>query len=294
MTCVAPRFTFNLSADRFDTVVREAFPPGKVTRHQRDQLISQVREGRWDHLLLKRLPGLETLPRDINESAAINIIDFQFEQTVLQGMGREQLVAYLKSFDKVIRIDSVQGLGNVGPLWIDSLHHVCVFSVLYDFAEFLLREQGFTECILLHQGARPEPRLALVDQALRRTLGKGVRFIHLNGNWMSTLSKVVTPNAAIFHFADLPNDPSRRPGPTEDDTAALQLHAPPNISAKIKILSGSDEFARHVGAAAHVVLDYPKPDRIQVRPYDAANPVSFCPLEDWVFWPNLTASSPHC
>src|SRR5262249_2863136 len=55
----------------------------------------------------------------------------------------------------------------------------------------------------------------------------------------------------------------------------------------IETLSGSQSFARRLGAS-RVTLDYPSTDSVYIRPAEAeAATVSLCPIEDWLFWPLL-------
>jgi hypothetical protein len=56
---------------------------------------------------------------------------------------------------------------------------------------------------------------------------------------------------------------------------------------QVETVSGSQSFARRLGAT-RIVLDYPSPDSLRIRPVRADEAaVSVCPLEDWVFWPLL-------
>jgi hypothetical protein len=281
-----PAYSFNLAPDRFDTHVINALAATKATRHMRDRLIAQVRQGRLDHMLLRRLGGLEDLPAELCERAAINVIDFHFEPLALASMSRPQLASYLQSAEKTLRLGEVEAFDASGPLWIDSVHHACVFSVLYLFAAYLARQRRYRKLLLLNQGLRPEPRLPMVIGLLRQIAGVEAMTLQLRGNWFAELTRMATPETAVFYLTDMPLETSQRSAPKARALSQLQLGAPPNVSVRLETLSGSGVFARRLNAE-HVVIDYPAADRVRIRPYDAASPVCRCPLEDWVFWPLL-------
>jgi hypothetical protein len=286
----APAYRFRLSPERFDTHVMTLFDQDKASRHVRDRLIAQVRAGQLDAMLLSRVPGLERLPDALVEKAALNIIDFFFEPIVLPTMPHEQVAGYFRSIYKALRLGEVSGLDSTGSLWIDSVHHACVFSVLYELAAYLADQRGFRQLILLHQGLRPEPRLPLIAAMLQQRHAMRVTYLQLQGRWFAQLSRIATPQALVYYLTDMPRETSPRTAPKERRSAILQLDAP-GIALRLDTLSGSGVFARRLGAA-HLVLDYPARDAIRLRPYDPAAPVTCCPLEDWIFWPLLDRAAP--
>lgn len=286
MNTMVPGYAFNLAPERFDTHVTSVLGGTRVTRHARDRLIAEVRGGRFDHLLLKRLAGLEGLPDAVNERAAINIIDFHFEPIVLKGMSGEQVATYFQSVEKTLSIGEAAGIDGDGPLWIDSVHHACIFSVLYQLALYLVLRRGYTQLVLLHQGQRPEPRLGIIGKLLRQFCRIEPVFMQLRGAWFPKLAKMTTPQTAIFYLTDMPPEVAQRGMARERGLSHLQLFAPPNFAIELSTLSGSGAFARRL-KATHIVVEYPRPDRIRIRPYDAEKPTALCPLEDWVFWPLL-------
>jgi hypothetical protein len=281
---IAPAYEFQLTPDRFDTQVASAFAATKNARLTRDRLIAQLRDGGFDHLLLGRLDGLETLGRESIEKAALNIIDFHFEPLVLQSMSLAQVDAYFMAVEKTLALTEAKGLDGDGPLWIDTVHHACVFSVLYRLAVFLARNRGYRQLVLLHQGQRPEPRLAIISNLVRQIPQVKPVLLRLQGRWFQDLTQITTPDTAIFYLTDMPAVAFERRAPAARSFAHIQLYAAPGISLRLDTMSGSGIFARRL-KAAHVVVEYPRADRIRLRPYDAANPTTRCPLEDWMFWP---------
>lgn len=289
MNTIVPAYSFNLAPDRFDTYVTKAFAASKNMRFTRDQLIAQVREGRLDHMLLRRLDGLETLSAEASERAAINVIDFQFEPVVLQSMVAKQAGAYLSAVEKTLTFSEVEGLGDEGPLWIDTVHHACVFSVLYRVAAVLAGNHGYRRLVLLHQGQRPEPRLAIIGNLLRQIPGVAPVFLPLQGKWFQQLGAMATPDTAIFYLTDMPAAAFQRIAAGQRGLSRVSLYAAPGLTFSLDTLSGSGVFARRV-KASHLVLEYPRPDRLRLRRYKPDAPTTLCPLEDWVFWPLMDAS----
>lgn len=274
--------------DRFDVQVIEAFKDSRSATHTRDKLIAQVRNGDFAHLLLKRLSGLEKLPDALNEKAAINVIDFYFESFVLQKLDALQLESYLRSVTKTLQIQSIDGVNGDGPLWIDTVHHTCLYSVIYDFAVHLARYRGYRKLILVLQGARTEPRIHIIGRHLAQMQRMQLTLFQPQGNWFPRLAKLTTPDTAIVYIGDThPVTATRRASASRVRTA-IQLNVKPNVSFNIRTVSGAAAFAKRLDAA-HLVLEYPEPDAIRVRTYDSANSVTRCPLEEWAFWPSLTA-----
>lgn len=280
-------YAFNLALDRFDTHVLKLFSDPSASRLTRDRVIADVREGKLDHFLLKGIRGLEGLSTDVSDRAAINIIDFHFEPLVLRHFAPARLAAYCKDLEKTLQMETVRGIEHGAALWIDTVHHTCVFSAMPQFAVYLASQYRYRKIILLHQGDRPEPRLGLMGGMVEYACKVRPTFIKLAGNWFSTLAKLTTPDTAIFYLSDMPHEVSKSRVNKEHRDASMQLSAP-GISISIGTLSGSDTFARRLNAC-HVVMDYPRNDRIRVRPYEPGNPVTHCPLEDWAFWPLLKA-----
>lgn len=280
------RYTFNLDGGRFDTYAMNLFNDRGATRLTRDRVISDVREGKLDHLLLRSMKGLEDIPVEISDRAAINVIDFHFEPLVLRNMGAPQLAAYCKNLEKTLHMESVCAIDTAAPLWVSSVHHTCVFSSVAQLSIHLVNQFGYRKLLVLHQGNRPEPRLALMANAVEHECKVRPFFVQLTGNWFGTLSKLTSPETVIFYFVDMPHAISNSRVQKEYRRASVELLAMPGKAIQVETLSGADTFARRLGAG-HVVLDYPELNRVRLRPYSPANPVSSCPLEDWAFWPLL-------
>lgn len=282
-----PPHAFDLASDRFDLLVASAFASGKTSRHVRDDLIAQVDSGRLDRLLPRARCGVATLPDAVNRKAALNIIDFAFEPLVLQSMSTDQAAGYLSAIEDTLHIREARGVDGFGPLWVDTVHHVCVFSVLFKLAMFLGRNRGFGHVILLHQGQRPEPRLRIVSNLLRQAHGIVLTLLPLQGPWFPRLARIATPGTIIFYLTDMPPEAFPRTARMRQIQSRLLLTYGMDGAIPAETVSGSQSFARRLGAT-RVVLDYPSTDSVSIRPPNADEATtSYCPLEDWVFWPLL-------
>lgn len=290
MNAVTPKLHFDLAAQNFDAYVTQAFAATKATRHLRDRLIAQVEAGLVDHLLPRARTELANLSLEANRRAAVNVIDFHFEPIVMPSMAQEQLSVYLQAVENTLRIRDADGLAGPGPLWIDTVHHVCVFSVLFRLAAFLRRERGIGRVLLLHQGQRQEPRLGLLANLLAKAHGVALVTVPLQGRWLPRLLQLVIPDSAVFYLSDMPPAAFGAQEHKRNGRGALTLYAAPNVAVRIDTVSGSATFARKLGAT-HVVLDYPTPDEIRIRPF-TSDTVAACPLEDWIFWPLLGSIVP--
>jgi hypothetical protein len=196
VNAITPASAFDLTADRFDSLVSRAFAASKESRHVRDRLIAQVDGGRLDHMLLRARSGIMALSDAVNRRAALNSIDFAFEPIVLQNMSTDQAIRYLAAVENTLHIREARGLDSSGPLWVDTIHHVCVFSVMFQLAVFLGKNRKFSQVVLLHQGQRPEPRLRIIADLLRRAHGVALVLLPLQGNWFQRLGRL-TPSSTI-------------------------------------------------------------------------------------------------
>lgn len=287
MNALAPARTFAVQA-RFDALVAEAFASDKAARHVRDRLIARLHRGAYDGLLLRRAEGFSAIPRAVERRAALNAIDFAFEPLVLASLSVSQADAYFAGIEAVLRVGQAQGLDRPGPLWLDTVHHACVFSVLYRMATFLKARCGIADIVLLHQGMRPEPRLGIAAKVLARIHGVRLHLLPLRGDWFGELARRATPQTAIFSLCDMPRE-AFGAAPPRRALSRIELHAGPDARRTVETVSGSHLFARRLGAA-HLVLDYPGRGTIRLRPHDGGP--ALCPVEDWVFWPVLVARGP--
>lgn len=278
----APAPVEALRTERFDTLIARALA-AKPHRHTRDRLIAEVDDGRHDGLLLRAAEGLSELPEAEERRAAINSIDFAFEPLVLPSLSPAQVQTYFAAIERSVRVSDVSGLDRPGPLWVDTVHHACVFSVLFRFAVGLRQTRPCDRIVLLHQGTRPEPRLGIVANLAARLLGVQPVSLPLRGSWLHDLAGLATPQTLIFSMADMPaiasSVPSRR------RPAQVELYAGDGIRRRVNVVAGSAVFAQRLGAN-HLVLDYPQPELIRLAPFDPERPPA-CPLVDWVFWPIL-------
>jgi len=275
---------------RFDEAVAAAFAGAGATRHVRDRLIERVHAGGFDRMLLRSGANLPELPVAVERRAAVNSIDFAFEPLVLPGLSVAQATAYLRAVETSLSQVEAEGLDAPGPLWIDTLHHACVFSVLFQLAAHLRRRRGCDRIVLLHQGVRPEPRLDLCANLLARVHGIELVRLKLRPGWFPALARLLGPGSAVFYLTDMPREtlaPAARV--RRGGMSRLELDAGGGTLRSVETVSGSAAFARRLGAS-HLALDYPGPGRVRIAPHDAARPAR-CPIEDWVFWPVLTAGA---
>ena len=284
----APRSTrgFRLDftrKDRLDLIAADAL--SSIPRWKRDNLIAQIHAGRLEHLLPRRHPGLEALPTAANKRAGINIVDYAFEALVLPTMNQEQLDQYFMACANTLRMPKMEGVEQHGPLWFDTVHHVCNFSVIYTLAAHL-RGNGYRKFIVLHQWKKTEPRMELLVKG-----GGWWSFIPFAPGWFDTLASQASPDAAIFYPVDIPLDAPGLLEPDERGPSLVRLGAK-GVSIQVETLTGSAAVARKLGAA-HLVLDYPTDGTVEVRRFDGVIPVAHCPLEDWLFWPALTPVAPR-
>ena len=286
---IAASHRFDLRQERFDIHVMKALA-SEGSLQVRENLIADVRAGRYDHLLLHRREDVDGISADESERAAINVIDFHFEPLVMPTMPVAQANAYFQDLVKVMAVEYAAAEPGAVPLWIDTVHHACVFSVSYQFASHLVLQYGYRNVALVHQGLRPEPRLDVFARTLQHTTGVRPVFVRLDGVWFATLSRMTTPDTAIFYLTDLPPETTARRAPRPRQHTRLHLTAGARVAAAMETLSGSAVLARRLGAA-HLVIEYPSATRVRVRPYDAARPVTLCPLADWIFWPAIAKAA---
>jgi hypothetical protein len=287
MNAVSPARSFAAQA-RFDTLVAEAFAGSQASRHARDRLIARLHRGAFDGLLLRRAEGFAAIPEALERRAALNAIDFAFEPLVLASLSVAQADAYFAGIEAVLRVGQAQGLDRPGPLWLDTVHHACVFSVLYRMAAFLKARRGIGDIVLLHQGLRPEPRLGIAVKVLGRVHGVRLHLLPLRGDWFGQLARRATPQTAIFSLSDMPRE-AFGAAPPRRALGRIALHAGAEARRVVETVSGSGVFARRLGAT-HLVLDYPARGTIRLRPHDGGP--ALCPVDDWVFWPVLVARGP--
>ena len=290
MNAITPPHAFDLAGDRFDTLVANAFAASTASRHVRDHLIAQVDDGRLDHMLLRARSGVAALSDELNRKAALNVIDFAFEPLVMQNMSTDQAMWYLGAVENTLQFREARGLDGFGPLWVDTVHHVCVFSVLYQLAAFLGKNARFSQVVLLHQGQRPEPRLRIIADLLRRTHRVALVLVQLQGHWFARLAQLTMPGTVIFYLTDMPPEALPQAASRQRARSRLLLGHAHGAALEVETVSGSHSFARRLGAT-RIVLDYPSTDSVRIRPIgtDEAT-TSHCPLEDWVFWPVLSAA----
>jgi hypothetical protein len=209
----------------------------------------------------------------------------------MQSMSTDQAMWYLGAVENTLQVREARGLDGFGSLWVDSIHHVCVFSVLFQLAAFLGKNARFKQVVLLHQGQRPEPRLRIVADLLRRAHGVALVLLQLQGQWFPRLAQLTTPGTVIFYLTDMPPEAFPQAARRQRGRSRLLLAHGAGEALEVETVSGSHSFARRLGAT-RIVLDYPSTDSLRIRPVGADDAtVSLCPLEDWVFWPVLSGTA---
>lgn len=274
-------------AERFDIAVMRAFA-ADPSRHTRDQLIAAVDAGRHGTRLLRSAGGFSGLSAAEERRAALTSIDFAFEQIVMPTLSLAQAKAYCEAVERSLQFGDVSGLDGRGPLWVDTVHHSCVFSVLFQFATHLREMRHADRGVLLHQGDRPEPRLGTVAKLAAQLLKVPFVTVPMRGSWFRDLAAGATPHTVILSMADMPA--VAFPAASQRRQALLELHTASGLRRQVDVVSGSALLARRLGAS-HLVLDYPQPDLIRIAPYAPGRPAA-CPLVDWVFWPVLVGTGP--
>ncbi|XSC45557.1 hypothetical protein ACF1BQ_005545 [Bradyrhizobium sp. RDT10] len=97
----------------------------------------------------------------------------------------------------------------------------------------------------------------------------------------------MTADTAIYYLTDMPPEAFPQAARRGRGRSCLLLTHGPEPALQVETVSGSQSFARRLGAT-RIVLDYPSTDGLRIRPVGADEAaVSLCPLEDWVFWPLL-------
>ena len=279
-----PQYTFNLQVNRFDKEVIEAFKDVTSARKARDRIIRQLHAGHYNNRLLPRLYGLRELPDAVGKKAAMNVIDFHFEPLVLRTYQPNQRERYFQDLAKTLKMEPLTGVEAGNPLWIDTVHHACGFTIIYDLAAILARHYGYRKLIVLHPGKKPYQQVMIVGKQLMQMFSMMLTPLPLQENWLSALTRILTPDTAIICFVDVPQDNSGTD--TAIDKSFIQLDAPADMSMKIEDMTGSATAARRLGAT-HMALEYPSSNIARIRAFDAATPVITCPLEDWILWPQL-------
>ncbi len=277
---------FDLEQQRFDVEVMARLASEEGARPAYEWLLAELEGGSFDHLLPDKHLGLKDLSSSLIARSAKNIVDFHFEPYVLQSMLNEQLRHYFLSVDKTLPLAELDWIRNHNPLWIDTVHHVCIFSIIYKLSEHLVTELGYRGLVLLHQGLRPEPRLDVFAQLFQQTLGIRPLYIPLREQWMSTLVKATTPDTMIFYLTDMPPEATARTASGPRRGTHLQLDCPNEGMIDVETLSGSEVFAKRLDAQ-HMVMDFPRRTSIRCRQFDKAVATTCC-LEDWAFWPLLS------
>ncbi|MCC8940488.1 hypothetical protein H8A99_29560 [Bradyrhizobium sp. Arg68] len=162
--------------------------------------------------------------------------------------------------------------------------------MLFQLAVFVGKNRKCGQVVLLHQGQRPEPRLRIVADLLRRAHGVTLVLQPLRGNWFARLGRLTTPDTVIYYLTDMPPEAFPQAARRERGRSRLLLTHDQGPVLQVETVSGSQSFARRLGAR-RIVLDYPSSDSLRIRPIGADEAaVSICPLEDWLFWPLLGAA----
>lgn len=280
-------YTVNYMQDRLDITVMRAFANKANSLKRYGELVMQLDRPQEQVQKLNSIKGLEYIGDTASRVASKNIIDFHFEADVLTSMDPEQIERYLSDVENCFSFSSVEGLGNEGPLWVDTLHHVCMFSVIARMLHHLILSGRIGHIVLLHRGDREEPRLDVIKIFIANTYGVVLDFVRLSDNWLRQISDVITNQTVILSMCDVPYEQN---GTVIDDVKArkfrnVQFYVDNANSVLVECVSGSAALARRF-KAHHVVMDYPTNHEAQIKPYDP-NIIAKCPLDSWVFWPCL-------
>lgn len=272
---------------RLDLSVMRAYGQAENIRSVRNHIIKEWRtDDTLSPLALSRQEGLSDLTEADEQRAIATIADYWFEPYVVSSMNIGQARDYYLAAQNSLRLETqATDLQSDRPLVLETLHHSCIFSVLYLIVQHLVRDFGFKKVVLLHLREPLDPRLEVCRALVERILQAEAVSVLLNEKWMETLSHAVTDSTVVLYMGDMP--PSifpklRRP---EKASSRVRLYAEPDIELIASGISMASLLARRF-KASHYTLDFPARDVARLQPRNEDATLS-CPLPDWVFWPAL-------
>ena len=273
--------------DRLDLTIMRAYSTSESPRATRTRLLHRWREDELlSRLVLSRIEGLSAIAPEEDERGVRNLADYWFEPLVMPTMSLGQARDYFLSVKKSLRFE----LGEISPptdrpLILESVHHCCVFSVLYATIQLLVAGHGFRKAILLHLRDPLDPRAATGQILVERVLQVETVCLRLEGAWLATLGREMSDRTVLIYFGDMPPSlfPDRyQPGKT---SSRVHFYARPDVAVDVEGISIARFLARR-HRAGHHLLDYPEPGTVRLRPWRRGAELH-CPLADWVFWPAL-------
>jgi hypothetical protein len=241
---------------------------------------------RLEKLSLPRLVAPALIDDGEADDAVRNLADFAIEPFVLSRMNLLQARDYLLGADTTFSLDLTlaSALGD-GPIILETLHHHCIFSMLYTVLAHLVERRGIDKVILLHLRDPLDSRLEVCRACAKALLGVEGVALRMGEDWRSALVREVTPHSVVFYMGDMPASifgdrrASRRQAPT------LELFARPQFRICIRAVSAARALAHRLGAL-HLRLDFPAVDEARLRPASASERL-VCPLSAWAFWPTI-------
>lgn len=283
-------YTFDYTQDRLDVAVVEALANKEEMWAAYCKLIEGLKNPDEQTQTLNSIRGLHRVSDSTNSLASKNIIDYYFESAVLTSMGGEQLERYISHIEQCFAFTSVTGLGDVGPIWVDTVHHCCVYSVLTRLGHHVITMGRIDHIVLLLRPDIGDPRLEVLKSYIASVYGVTLEFVYLSDKWMRQLNNIITDSTLCVSMCDMPNEIySRRINKVtakQIESNYLKLYYDDMNSISVECITDYSTLARRL-RANHVVLDYPTEREVQIRPYDPDVAPS-CPIGSWVFWPRLS------
>lgn len=284
-----PEADENEILNRLDLFVMRAYRDQGDVRQVREQVVQEWRQKpELARLALSRFDGLSRISAEQDDRAVRTIADYWFEALFLPTMNLGQARDYFLAVQESMQLevdDSVPPPSD-RPLILQTLHHSCIFSILYVIIQYLVAGYDFRKFVLLHLRDPLDPRLEICKKLVEEVLGVEGAFIQLEGDWLANLRREMTDRSVFIYMGDMPPSLFRdrhRPGKT---SSTIKLYAEPDIDIAVEGISTASILARRFRAGHHL-LDFPTANTVRLRPCTGSPVELECPLTDWVFWPAL-------
>lgn len=228
--------------------------------------------------------GLACISEADDDLAIINLADYFFEKYLLSTMSIGQVRDYYLSITTRFELTgSFDEIDSQRPLVLETMHHHCIFSIMYSIMQKLIQEHGFKKFILLHIQKQLDVRFSLCVTLFATYFpDTELKAICIsNDNWTVDLDKEMGPGSTILYMGDIPPQAFGKNKKTRNYNLHLPLEDGSIVEAER--LSAASILARRYRAAHHS-LDFPQ---MNVINFTAAQKVIKCPFSSWVFWPML-------
>ena len=241
-------------------------------------------------LALSQQPGLERVTDKEDETSFRHLVDYYFEPYFVESMNPSHLNAYLCSIEDRISLTFGELPGGEQPLFIESLHHYCSFSIHYLVILHLAEKRGYDHVILMHRQEQLDPRLTAMQRALSELQDIDSDLIHFGDQWFQEVEANLTDKSIIFYMGDMAPalfPQHHRPGVTGSTLSFSMNDHQQKLS--LEGFSHGRQLAKSLNAQ-HFILDYPSETEAALNPFSVnSNKTELrCPLAAWIFWPALS------